>query len=301
MESTAKEELTIMIKDFFEKSFLSQLEKSYDNRISLVKSIMYDFYDMMSEIEKMNNNDDNSSKLNYKKITATKLTKNKSTSELRQRSTSVDRFNRKKEITKNKNFYLPKVEIDIDKAEKERDASRRRSEVNEYSKKVYMNFISRSKNISRATSTASTPRNYRLEPKKRNFSVSHLISDDIDDELNLRSNRVAQSSQNHSLIFNREKRRSFKKKNNIVKIIRNETILHRLYQFFNIKKNPIKNINIITRMVYIEECIKRIKEKINEIKDTQLSSIMQKEVLSHVEAKLTVILTELRTSQSNNN
>ena len=301
MESTAKEKLTIMIKDFFEKSFLSQLEKSYDNRISLVKSIMYDFYDMMSEIEKMNNNDDNSSKLNYKKITATKLTKNKSTSELRQRSTSVDRFNRKKEITKNKNFYLPKVEIDIDKAEKERDASRRRNEVNEYSKKVYMNFISRSKNISRATSTASTPRNYRLEPKKRHFSVSHLISDDIDDELNLRSNRVAQSSQNHSLIFNREKRRSFKKKNNIVKIIRNETILHRLYQFFNIKKNPIKNINIITRMVYIEECIKIIKEKINEIKDTQLSSIMQKEVLSHVEAKLAVILTELRTSQSNTN
>lgn len=299
MESTAKEKLNIMIKDFFEKSFLSQLEKSYDNRISLVKSIMYDFYDMMSEIEKMNNNDVDS-KINYRKITATKLTKNKSTSELRQRSTSVDRFNRKKE-TKNKNFYLPKVEIDIDKAEKERDASRRRSEVNEYSKKVYMNFISRSKNISRATSTASTPRNYRLEPKKRNFSVSHLISDDIDDELNIRSNRITQSSQNHSLIFNREKRRSFKKKNNFVKIIRNETILHRLYQFFNIKKNPIKNINNITRMVYIEECIKRIKEKINEIKDTQLSSIMQKEVLSHVEAKLTVILTELRTSQSNNN
>lgn len=299
MESTAKEKLNIMIKDFFEKSFLSQLEKSYDNRISLVKSIMYDFYDMMSEIEKMNNNDVDS-KLNYRKITATKLTNNKSTSELRQRSTSVDRFNRKKE-TKNKNFYLPKVEIDIDKAEKERDASRRRSEVNEYSKKVYMNFISRSKNISRATSTASTPRNYRLEPKKRNFSVSHLISDDIDDELNIRSNRITQSSQNHSLIFNREKRRSFKKKNNFVKIIRNETILHRLYQFFNIKKNPIKNINNITRMVYIEECIKRIKEKINEIKDTQLSSIMQKEVLSHVEAKLTVILTELRTSQSNNN
>lgn len=299
MESTAKEKLNIMIKDFFEKSFLSQLEKSYDNRISLVKSIMYDFYDMMSEIEKMNNNDVDS-KINYRKITATKLTKNKSTSELRQRSTSVDRFNRKKE-TKNKNFYLPKVEIDIDKAEKERDASRRRSEVNEYSKKVYMNFISRSKNISRATSTASTPRNYRLEPKKRNFSVSHLISDDIDDELNIRSNRITQSSQNHSLIFNREKRRSFKKKNNFVKIIRNETILHRLYQFFNIKKNPIKNINKITRMVYIEECIKRIKEKINEIKDTQLSSIMQKEVLSHVEAKLTVILTELRTSQSNNN
>ena len=299
MESTAKEKLNIMIKDFFEKSFLSQLEKSYDNRISLVKSIMYDFYDMMSEIEKMNNNDVDS-KLNYRKITATKLTKNKSTSELRQRSTSVDRFNRKKE-TKNKNFYLPKVEIDIDKAEKERDASRRRNEVNEYSKKVYMNFISRSKNISRATSTASTPRNYRLEPKKRNFSVSHLISDDIDDELNIRSNRITQSSQNHSLIFNREKRRSFKKKNNFVKIIRNETILHRLYQFFNIKKNPIKNINNITRMVYIEECIKRIKEKINEIKDTQLSSIMQKEVLSHVEAKLTVILTELRTSQSNNN
>ena len=299
MESTAKDKLNIMIKDFFEKSFLSQLEKSYDNRISLVKSIMYDFYDMMSEIEKMNNNDVDS-KLNYRKITATKLTKNKSTSELRQRSTSVNRFNRKKE-TKNKNFYLPKVEIDIDKAEKERDASRRRSEVNEYSKKVYMNFISRSKNISRATSTASTPRNYRLEPKKRNFSVSHLISDDIDDELNIRSNRITQSSQNHSLIFNREKRRSFKKKNNFVKIIRNETILHRLYQFFNIKKNPIKNINNITRMVYIEECIKRIKEKINEIKDTQLSSIMQKEVLSHVEAKLTVILTELRTSQSNNN
>ena len=299
MESTAKEKLNIMIKDFFEKSFLSQLEKSYDNRISLVKSIMYDFYDMMSEIEKMNNNDVDS-KLNYRKITATKLTNNKSTSELRQRSTSVDRFNRKKE-TKNKNFYLPKVEIDIDKAEKERDASRRRSEVNEYSKKVYMNFISRSKNISRATSTASTPRNYRLEPKKRNFSVSHLISDDIDDELNIRSNRITQSSQNHSLIFNREKRRSFKKKNNFVKIIRNETILHRLYQFFNIKKNPIKNINNITRMVYIEECIKRIKEKINEIKDTQLSSIMQKEVLSHVEAKLTVILTELRTSQSNKN
>lgn len=299
MESTAKEKLNIMIKDFFEKSFLSQLEKSYDNRISLVKSIMYDFYDMMSEIEKMNNNDVDS-KLNYRKITATKLTKNKSTSELRQRSTSVNRFNRKKE-TKNKNFYLPKVEIDIDKAEKERDASRRRNEVNEYSKKVYMNFISRSKNISRATSTASTPRNYRLEPKKRNFSVSHLISDDIDDELNIRSNRITQSSQNHSLIFNREKRRSFKKKNNFVKIIRNETILHRLYQFFNIKKNPIKNINNITRMVYIEECIKRIKEKINEIKDTQLSSIMQKEVLSHVEAKLTVILTELRTSQSNNN
>ena len=299
MESTAKEKLNIMIKDFFEKSFLSQLEKSYDNRISLVKSIMYDFYDMMSEIEKMNNNDVDS-KLNYRKITATKLTNNKSTSELRQRSTSVDRFNRKKE-TKNKNFYLPKVEIDIDKAEKERDASRRRSEVNEYSKKVYMNFISRSKNISRATSTASTPRNYRLEPKKRNFSVSHLISDDIDDELNIRSNRITQSSQNHSLIFNREKRRSFKKKNNFVKIIRNETILHRLYQFFNIKKNPIKNINNITRMVYIEECIKRIKEKRNEIKDTQLSSIMQKEVLSHVEAKLTVILTELRTSQSNNN
>ena len=299
MESTAKDKLNIMIKDFFEKSFLSQLEKSYDNRISLVKSIMYDFYDMMSEIEKMNNNDVDS-KINYRKITATKLTKNKSTSELRQRSTSVDRFNRKKE-TKNKNFYLPKVEIDIDKAEKERDASRRRSEVNEYSKKVYMNFISRSKNISRATSTASTPRNYRLEPKKRNFSVSHLISDDIDDELNIRSNRITQSSQNHSLIFNREKRRSFKKKNNFVKIIRNETILHRLYQFFNIKKNPIKNINNITRMVYIEECIKRIKEKINEIKDTQLSSIMQKEVLSHVEAKLTVILTELRTSQSNNN
>ena len=54
-------------------------------------------------------------------------------------------------------------------------------------------------------------------------------------------------------------------------------------------------------MVYIEECIKIIKEKINEIKDTQLSSIMQKEVLSHVEAKLAVILTELRTSQSNTN
>lgn len=316
-----KQKILEILKNFFTSSKLEQLEKSYEQKIIIVKKIMYDFYDLTTELKSLIPSkpsclsNDNSpthsthSNSNFKKINPLKYQGRFSKSKLNddeekenrknQRSTSVDRGMKKER--KDRNFYLPKVTIDIEKEkeEKKKALSKRRSDINEYSKKIYANFLIKNKSQSRTSSITPSPRNYRLEPKKRNYSISNLHLQDEEDEMYLGNNRMStQNSQSTSMIFSKVNglncNKSFKKKNNLNKVFKNEKIMNNIFSFLNHKANPLININKITRTLYIENCLKVVQDKIKNIKDDHLSSIMQKEVLTHVEGKLNIMLNETK-------
>ena len=143
-----EEEIKNKLNETFNDKLLS-LEKKYNDRLPLVKNMMSDLYDVINIVTaikdeylntRFKNHSYNNPNFTFKKINSERPSQRKST-----RSTSVDRTSRREPVKKN--FYLPKVSIDI---EKNRKATQR--------------------SLSRESSFTKMP----AREKKRNMSISSL-------------------------------------------------------------------------------------------------------------------------------